>query len=308
MNNSFNYHCFMNDIHGKVKSVLDAEYLHGRNCFLNNAFLFLDNAERILGDPRMAMARVSVSDGLTYMGTFPMANLGTYLDWWLHSGIEEILHDKEGRKALTWCFSGSPLSGMNSCSCVYPDGSIDRISHGSFARIRKTFSEASKRHRIDETIEPFSFEDVAEILKTNATTEEEILRARLAVQQRTNTRLCFILNQIVGEYKDVCKRHERMCLKYHKDELSAFRNDLLRHTAETEKALQAVAMDVTASRKEFRAGLKSKEEHTLLMRELNQRRSELKCQLAKLKEEHIGRLTANGELSKELIECYLQNK
>ena len=137
MNNSFNYHSFMNDIHGKVKSVLDAEYLHGRNCFLNNAFLFLDNAERIL-----------------------------------------------------------------------------------------------------------------------------------------------------------------------KDELSA----LLRHTAETEKTLQAVAMDVTASRKEFRAGLKSKEEHTLLMRELNQRRSELKCQLAKFKEEYIGRLTANGELSKELIERYLQNK
>ena len=141
MNNSFNYHSFMNDIHGKVKSVLDAEYLHGRNCFLNNAFLFLDNAERIL-----------------------------------------------------------------------------------------------------------------------------------------------------------------------KDELSSFRNDLLRHTAETGKALHAVAMDDTASRKEFRAGLKSKEEHTLLMRELNQRRGELKCQLAKFKEEHIGRLTANGELSKELIVCYLQNK
>ena len=116
MNNSFNYHSFMNDIHGKVKSVLDAEYLHGRNCFLDNAFLFLDNAERILGNPRMAMA---------------------------------------------------------------------------------------------------------------------------------------------------------------------FRNYLLRRTAETEKALQAVAMDVTASRKEFRAGLKSKEEHTLLMRELNQRRSELTAYLQK---------------------------
>ena len=116
MNTSFNYHSFMNVIHGKVKSVLDAEYLHGRNCFLNNAFLFLDNAERILGDPRMAIA---------------------------------------------------------------------------------------------------------------------------------------------------------------------FRNDLLRRTAETEKALQAVAMDVTASRKEFRAGLKSKEEHTLLMRELNQRRSELTAYLQK---------------------------
>lgn len=298
----------MNSVHGNVKSVVNAEYLHSRNCFLNNAFLFLDNAERILGDSRMSMARVSVSNGLAYVGAFPLANLGTYLDWWLNSGMEEILHDKEGRKALTWLFNGSPLTGMNSCSCVYPDGSIATISHGCFARIRKTFSEASKRHRIDETIEPFSFEDVAEILKTNATTEEDILRARLTVQQRANSRLRFHLNQVIGEYMDVSNRYESMCLKYHKDELASFRDDLHRHMTETEKALQAIALEVTASRKEFRKGQKSKEEHTLLMRELNQRRSELKCQLAKFKEENIARLTANGELTKELIESYLQNK
>ena len=44
------------------------------------------------------------------------------------------------------------------------------------------------------------------------------------------------------------------------------------------------------------------------MREINQRRSNLKDKLRKYKDDNIARLTANGELTKELIESYLQNK
>lgn len=309
MNTSNNNHIFMNDIHGNEEAIVNAEYKHSRDCFLRNVFLFLDNAERILGDPRMAMARVSVSNGLAYMGAFPTACIGAYLDWWLHSGIEEILHDKEGRKALTWSVSGSPLSGMNSCSCVYPDGSIATISHGSFGKIWKSFLDANGRCRPKgESVEPFSIEEVVEILKTNAITEEDILRARLAVQQSVSSRLRFNLRQHFGRYMDVCNRYESMCLKYHKDELSAFRTDLLRMTAETEKALQAVAVEVSASRKEYREGVKSKDEHTKLMDDLNKRRGEIEQQLKKFKADGIARLTADGELTKELIESYLSSK
>lgn len=309
MNTSNNNHSFMNDIHGNEEAIVNAEYKHSRDCFLRNAFLFLDNAERILGDPRMAMAHVSVSNGLAYMGAFPTACIGAYLDWWLHSGIEEILHDKEGRKALTWSVSGSPLSGMNSCSCVYPDGSIATISHGSFGKIWKSFLDANKRCRPEgETVEPSSIEEVVEILKTNATTEEDILRARLAVQQSVSSRLRFNLNQIFGRYMDVCNRYESMCLKYHKDELAAFRTDLLRMTTETEKALQAMAVEVSASRKEYREGVKSKDEHTKLMDNLNKRRGEIEQQLKKFKADGIARLTADGELTKELIEMFLKSK
>lgn len=310
MNTSNNNHSFMNDVHGNEEAIVNAEYKHSRDCFLRNAFLFLDNAERVLGDPRMAMARVSVSNGLAYTGAFPTANLGTYLDWWLHSGLDEILHDKEGRKALTWAISGSPLSGMNSCSCVYPDGTTDSISHDIFAKVWRSFRDSITRHHCKEgdAAETFSVEEVVEILKTNATTEEDILRARLAVQQSVSSRLRFNLNQIFGRYMDVCNRYESMCLKYHEDELSTFRTDLLRMTAEIGKALQTVAVEVTASRKEYRNGIKSKDEHTKLMGELNKRRSEIEQQLKKFKADGIARLTANGELTKELIEMFLKNK
>lgn len=299
----------MNSVYGNENIVVKAEYIHSRECFLQNAFLFFDNAESILGDPRMSMARVPVSNGLAYLGAIPTASLGAYLDWWQNSGTEEVLHDKEGRKALTWYVSGSPLTGINTCSCVYPDGTIATICHGRFALIRKTFSEAIKRHRVEEqSSATFSIEEVAEILKTNATTEEDILRARLTVQQSANSRLRFNLNQTFVRYQGVSDRYENICLKYHKDELSAFRRELLRQTSETGKKLQVINEEICMSRKAFREGNKSKEEHDVFIREINQRRSELKRQLAQLKDDRISRLTANGELTIEFIESYLQNK
>lgn len=305
MYKSNNEHNINNSVEasGKAKNELS------RNCFLQNAFLFLDNAERIMSDPRMSMARVSVSNGLAYMGPFPSASLGIYLDWWLNSGLEDIVHDKDGRRALTWHISGSPLTGMNSCSCVYPDGTTAVVHHSCFAKIRKTFSEAIiRRHAETPSADIFTIEEVAEILKTNATTENEILRARLAVQQRMNTRLYFNLNQALAKYQDAVTRYESICIKCHKEELSAFHKELLCLTTETERELQAISTEVSVSRNDYREGSKSKEEHDALMLELNKRRSGLTRQLEEFKDAGIARLTANGDLTKEIIESYLQNQ
>ena len=188
---------------------------------------------------------------------------------------------------------------------LYPDGSVDTVSHGSFGRIWKSFLDALHNRSKGEAVDVFSIEEVAEILKNNAASEEDILHARLAAQKSKSSRLRFNLNQIFGRYMDVCNRYESMCLKYHKDELASFRTDLLRMTTETGKALQTVAVEVTASRKEYREGIKSKEEHIKLMGELNKRRSEIEQQLKKFKADGIARLTANGELTKEFIEMFL---
>lgn len=309
MNTSNNKFSFMNSVYGNELVAVNAEYRRSKECFLQNAFFFLDNAERILSDTRLANARVSVSNGLAYMGAFPTANLGTYIDWWKNSGLDEILYDKEGHKALTWCISGSPLSGMNSCMCVYPDGTTTKVSHGSFNKMWKTFREAINRHHYDEDlVDYFTIEEVAEILKRNAVTEEQILRARLAVQQRANLRLRRSLDNLFANFQDISNRYDKITFKYHKDDLSSFHKEFIQLTSETEKELQIISEIVCASRKAFRDGSKSKEEHNQLMREINQHRSNLKDKLRKYKDDNIARLTANGELTKELIESYLQNK
>lgn len=298
----------MNSVYGNEKAIVNAEYRRSRECFLQNAFLFLENAERILSDTRMSNARVSVSNELAYMGAFPTANLGTYIDWWKNSGLDEILHDDNERKALTWSVSGSPLTGMNSCMCVYPDGTTTKVSHGSFGRKWKTFIEALKRHRSDEDIvDSFTIEEVAEILKRDAVTEEQILRVRLTVQQGASLRLRHYLNRLFANYQDIMFRYDSITLKYHEEELSSFRKEYIRKTSETAKELQAISEIVCASRKAFREGGKSKDAHNHLMREMNQRRTVLKEQLRKFKADKIAQLTANGELSKEQVGYYLHS-
>lgn len=100
MNVSDNKHTFMNSVMGNEKAAVNQDYILSRDCFLQNAFFFLGNADRILSDPRMSKAHVEGGSGLAW-GSFPSANLGIYLDWWLNSGIEDILNDGKGHIALT---------------------------------------------------------------------------------------------------------------------------------------------------------------------------------------------------------------
>lgn len=146
-------------------SAPDAERIQRRQYFAEHAFLFFDNAERILADPRMALASVDVGNGLAYTGTaaFQGATLGVYLEWWL-SGCCPNTVDREGREALTFFISGSPLSGANSCSCVYRDGTIATIAHYPFPPVWRSFALVNRRYADVSREGAMSIEEVVEAL------------------------------------------------------------------------------------------------------------------------------------------------
>lgn len=151
-----------------IRQEPDLDKQKHRQSFTDNAFLFLDNAERILADRRMALAPVDVGSGLAYTGTglFRGATLGVYLEWW-RSGACTNTTDREGREALTFCISGSPLSGMNSCSCVYRDGSIATIAHPHFADVWHSFVAINRRYADVNRDGAFSIEEVVEMLQND---------------------------------------------------------------------------------------------------------------------------------------------
>ena len=126
-----------------------------RDIFLRNAFFFFHNAGRILADSRMFLTPVPVTGSLAYIGSSAMSRptLGTYLEWW-ESCPRDVTHDLKGREALTYHIAGSPLTGRNHCSCVYPDGRTRVISFPSpfsdiyqtFITINRRYTEASRRY------------------------------------------------------------------------------------------------------------------------------------------------------------------
>lgn len=137
--------------------------------FLDNAFYFLNNADKIFSDSRMFLAPVPIQSGIAYTGTsgFHNPTLGVYLEWWLNCETD-VTKDKKGRDALTYYIAGSPLSGMNHCACVYPDGKSKDISHYPFREVWSTFMKINNRYSESKAqYEAYTLEEVVNILKAS---------------------------------------------------------------------------------------------------------------------------------------------
>lgn len=138
-----------------------------RDIFLLNAFFFYHNADSILADSRMFLAPVPITGSLAYIGSSAMSRptLGTYLEWW-GACPRDLTHDLKGREALTYHIAGSPLTGRNHCSCVYPDGRTRVISFPSpFSDIYQTFITINRRYtEASRCYDHYNLQQVIDIL------------------------------------------------------------------------------------------------------------------------------------------------
>ena len=137
------------------KYVEDSGLLAARRLFADNAFLLLQNRERILQDSRMFLAPVAVESGLAYTGTSGFRNptVGVYLEWWsLCEGA--LRRDENGVRSLVYRLAGNPLSGVNKCTAIREDGKEETVSlrpfsdyWRSFMKINQRYSEAKSWYR-----------------------------------------------------------------------------------------------------------------------------------------------------------------
>ena len=134
--------------------------------FLKNAHLFYRNAEQILSDRRMYYTPIHIQNGMTYRessGAY-CPTLGMYIEWWQNCKVE-VTKDREGNDALTYRIAGNPLTGTNSCMCVYPDGHTSRIVHKKFFPMWSMFKKISKSCcEADIQIEAYTLEEAVNIL------------------------------------------------------------------------------------------------------------------------------------------------
>lgn len=128
--------------------------------FKANAHFLLENRERIFADSRMFLAPVNVMSGAAYVGALPKPCVGTYLEWWLRRGKDE----------LAYHVSGSPLSGANVSKSIAKDGSLVPLpaspSGGPFLSLMREFENAHKRYHAErERFDAYSLWEVIQRLK-----------------------------------------------------------------------------------------------------------------------------------------------
>ena len=177
----------------------EARYVDGE-IFKKNAHFLFENRERIFADSRMFLAPVNVMSGAAYIGTLVKPTVGTYIEWWLRRGKEE----------LAYFVSGSPLSGANVSSAIAKDGSLVPLRpDGIFLNLVKEFTDSHKRY-IDERrkFEAYSLLEVVMRLKNIEPSYEDAFRVQVLERQKSS------LEKAVDKLKKEFAAVKRRCQSY----------------------------------------------------------------------------------------------
>lgn len=144
----------------KESEAAEIERQYNHHLFTENAWFLLNHVEEIFSDSRMFLASVRVNNRLAYFDNsrFRCPTVGVYLEWWLNNSEKAI--DANGN--LVWYISGSPLSGMDSCLSVTPEGKQVRANlRTSVGGAAKSFAEVNTRYKEAKQIaEAYSLEEV----------------------------------------------------------------------------------------------------------------------------------------------------
>ena len=97
---------------------------------------------------------MNVGSGGAYIGTFVKPTVGTYVEWWLERGQDD----------LVICVSGSPLSGANASTVVDKDGKHKRLKTDErYLDLVNEFRNVHGRyHNIRENCDAYTFEEAIE--------------------------------------------------------------------------------------------------------------------------------------------------
>lgn len=121
-----------------------------------HAHFLLENRERIFADSRMFLAPVNVMSGAAYIGALTKPCVGTYLEWWLRRGKDE----------LAFHVSGSPLSGTNVSKAIARNGKLLPLPAPRFLDLVKEFQDAHNRYRAErERFDTYSLCEVVQRLR-----------------------------------------------------------------------------------------------------------------------------------------------
>jgi len=169
----------------------EARYVDGE-IFKKNAHFLFENRERIFADSRMFLAPVNVMSGAAYIGSLVKPTVGTYIEWWLRRGKEE----------LAYFVSGSPLSGANVSKAIAKDGSLVPLaSPGIFLNLVKEFSDAHKRYLAERRrFEAYSLIEVVMRLKNIDPDHEDAFKAQVLERHKP------LLKKVTGKLGKLWKR------------------------------------------------------------------------------------------------------
>ena len=132
--------------------------------FRQSLSLLWRHRERILSDSRMFLTPIAELNGLAYLGAFPEATLGAYIELWTLCDAA-LITDERGIQHFVTCVAGSPLSGGNRCTLVSEEGEVGTRSVRDFSSLWRPLRDLIRRYRKPQaTAEHYTLSEVLTLL------------------------------------------------------------------------------------------------------------------------------------------------
>ena len=276
----------------------DARRVQDLKFFLDHAYDFLRNADKIFQDSRMFLAPVPKCGFISH------PTLGIFLEWWIY-GEEEFRKDKEGNDALTYFVIGNPMTGSNFCECVYPDGTITKMRHKSVWYVMKSYGSICSRYKGRRRFDAYSLQEVWEILSSEQDSVS-ILTTKLMIQERRNAMLNQHFSVLQKKYEELSMKFDQICFKHYQKELDEFRNEYKRREQETEEEIEKIREQRRVLRSQLKSGALGLMAYQKLVFPLARKRKQLKANLIDFKNERTHQLLKNG-ITLRVINNYFNN-
>ena len=241
-----------------VKDDRDDDEKELEKLFLDNAFVFLENRERILSDSRMFLCPLPFSkSGLAYTGTggFRNPTLGIFIEFWMACTKASIM-EANGRKWLIYHIAGSPLSGCNSCGLVSPQGETKSEQVVSFKDIWRPFIEINTRYdEAKSKYDAYTLRQVLSVFENEGTKVAYKKSTHIFFLEQANKELKRRMRSLKTYTEHIYTKLHKALMELKCEELKAFMTEY----KERERALSYRLTQIQHERLELRKRLKSNE-------------------------------------------------
>lgn len=281
-----------------------------KDFFYRNAFLFYRNAHRILNDSRMFLAPVPVQNVLAYTGTSGLhyPTLGVYVEWWLNCDAD-VTKDKKGMEALTCRIAGSPLSGNNHCTCVYPDGEIGDVSHYPFINVWSSFMKINKRYtKAQQMYESYTLDEVVDILQAAGRCRESELETLLDIAEGKTNMFMRSYFHLKEQYNRLQSQYKALAILHYKQELEKFRVEYCIRKNKAEQEIESLASARAEFRSQMKQGNINNVEFQHAVTPLTKRKKEIEHELITFRAEKTVALVKKGHITYSQIDSYINQE
>ena len=293
-----------------VKIRRDDEEKEMKKLFLENAFVFLENRERILSDSRMFLCPVPIQNGLAYTGIsgFRHPTLGIYVEFWKACPYSNIM-EKNGKKWLLWHIAGNPLSGSNRYGLVNPQGKTKCEQVTNFINIWRPFMEINTRYdKAKGRYEAYTLREELAIFEREGCKVAFRKNTHIFFLEQTNRQLKREIQNLRAYSKQLFGKYRLHLLNEKRKELEVFMAEYHTKCDDVRDKLAKIHVQRMELRKQMREGVIDNLQYQRLWMPIHKEKNEIQAELVRFEQETLREMFPDFSVSASEVGRFLKGE